>query len=123
MITGLVTPGREAVIPLTVRGPQGQARPVEAVIDTGFHGFLTLPAQLITDLALPFGTLARAALGDGSVVDIDVFEGAVVWDSQEREVVVLATESIPLVGMSMLSGYRLMLDVEDCGAVLIEAPT
>lgn len=121
MMTGQVTPNREAVIRVLVRGPRGQEAQVEAVIDTGFNGFLTLPAQLIADLALPFAGTTRAALGDGSEVQMDVFEATVLWDNQERGVVVLAAEGGTLVGMSMLSGYRVTLDVKDGGTVIIEA--
>ncbi len=121
MMTGLVTASGEAVIRVPVRGSRGQEILMEAMIDTGFTGFLTLPAQLIADLALPFATVTRALLGDGSAIDVDVFEGVVRWDDQERDVVVLAAEGGVLVGMSMLSGYRVTLDVEDGGSVLIEA--
>lgn len=107
MMTGLVTAGREAIVRVPLRGTRGQEVHVEAVIDTGFNGFLTLPARLIADLALPFATVARAVLGDGSEVDIEVYAGIVLWDNQERDVVVLAAEGGVLVGMSMLSGYRL----------------
>jgi predicted aspartyl protease len=51
MITGIVTGAREAVISLTVRGPNGQEQEIEAVIDTGFDGSLTLPLALITALS------------------------------------------------------------------------
>ena len=53
MITGIVTVAREAVISLTVRGPNGQEQEIEAVIDTGFDGSLTSPPALITALGLP----------------------------------------------------------------------
>ena len=38
MITGTVTAYREAIIRLSVRGPGGEEKTVEAVIDTGFAG-------------------------------------------------------------------------------------
>jgi len=43
MISGVVTGDRQAVIRLTVRGPTGQEQEIEAVIDTGFDGCLSLP--------------------------------------------------------------------------------
>ncbi len=43
MIAGVVTASRQAIIRLTVRGPEGQEQEIEAVIDTGFDGTLTLP--------------------------------------------------------------------------------
>jgi clan AA aspartic protease len=121
MITGLVTAEREAIIALTVRGFGGQEEPIEAVIDTGFNGFLTLPPPLISGLALPFAGVTRAELGDGSEVDIDVFAATVLWDSHERAVLILGAEGGPLLGMSLLSGYRVTLEVKDGGAVMIEA--
>lgn len=121
MISGVVTSNREAVIRVLVRGARGQEAQVEGVIDTGFTGFLTLPARLIATLALPFAGTTRAVLADGSEVPMDVFEATVIWDDQERGVVALATEGAGLVGMALLSGYRLTLDVEDGGPVSIEA--
>jgi clan AA aspartic protease len=121
MMRGLVTAEREAIIAVMVRGPNGQDEMIEAVIDTGFNGFLTLPAALIASLALPFVGVTRAALGDGHEVNIDVFEAMVLWDNQEREVLLLGAGGAPLVGMSLLSDYRLTLEVKDGGAVMIEA--
>ena len=43
MITGTVTAEREAVINLQVCDTSGQQYSIEAVIDTGFTGALTLP--------------------------------------------------------------------------------
>ena len=40
MIEGVVSAAREAVILLTVSGPAGVRREIEAIIDTGFGGFL-----------------------------------------------------------------------------------
>ena len=47
MITGIVTDRREAVIRLKVRGPTGQDQEIEAIIDTGFDGWLSLPSSII----------------------------------------------------------------------------
>jgi predicted aspartyl protease len=54
MITGIITAAREAVIRMVVRGPSGHEVTVDAVIDTGFTGWLTLPPALIGTLGLPF---------------------------------------------------------------------
>lgn len=121
MITGVVTPSREAVVQVMVRGAHGQDVSVDAVIDTGFTGFLTLSPTLIAMLGLAFFGTTRATLGDGSAVSIDVFEATVLWDNHVRLVTVLAAEGGALVGMSMLFGYRLILEGADGGAVQIEA--
>ncbi len=60
MITGVVTPDRLAVIRLTVRGPAGQEHEIEAILDTGFDGWLTLPPSLIVLLGLVWRQRGRA---------------------------------------------------------------
>jgi hypothetical protein len=59
---------REAVVRFQVLGPAGQGMAVEAAIDTGFDGYLTLPAGLVRDLDLPFLGTTTATLGDGNSV-------------------------------------------------------
>ena len=43
MISGEVTDLLEATLSLTVFGPDDQSESLDAIIDTGFTGFLTLP--------------------------------------------------------------------------------
>jgi len=52
VISGAVNASHEAVISLTVQGPSGLTRQIEAVIDTGFTGFLSLPLALLTELSI-----------------------------------------------------------------------
>lgn len=60
MITGIVTDRREAVIRLKVRGPTGQDQEIEAIIDTGFDGWLSLPSSIIAQLGLTWRQRGRA---------------------------------------------------------------
>ena len=62
MIQGVVNANLEAVVTLTLRGESGQEREIEAVIDTGFNGFLTLPTALVAQLGIPFAYMGRAIL-------------------------------------------------------------
>ena len=66
MIAGAVTTDREAVIRMVVRGPAGQEQGVEAVVDSGFDGWFSLPPALIALLELPWWRRGRALLADGN---------------------------------------------------------
>jgi clan AA aspartic protease len=120
MITGIVTVAREAVISLTVRGPNGQEQEIEAVIDTGFDGSLTLPLALITALGLPWRRRGRALLADGSDSVFDIYEAAVIWDGTARRVSVDEVDMMPLVGMSLLYGYELTVQIVEGGSVRLK---
>lgn len=121
MLTGHVTSDKEAVIPIEVLGAEGRIAQVEAGIDTGYNGFLTLPRTVIEDLGLTFVGPARAALGDGNEVRMDLFLAAVHWEDGPRDVLVLETEGGTLVGMALLGGCRVVMDVEEDGIVSIES--
>ena len=121
MILGAVNEAYEAVISLTLQGPSGQAREIEAVIDTGFTGFLSLPSALVTELELPFLTNESAMLADGSLVRFSVHDAMAFWDGQPKRVYVHLSDATPLVGMRMLDSYNLNIEVVDGGRVVIEA--
>jgi len=108
MMTGVVTPNRQAVIELTLRSTSGQVNTVEAIIDTGFNGFLTLPLPHIARSGFPYEGTVGAVLGDGREVALDIFAGTVVWDGQDRDVVVLGADGDVLVGMALLAGSRVI---------------
>jgi clan AA aspartic protease len=120
MITGIVTVAREAVISLTVRGPNGQEQEIEAVIDTGFDGSLTLPPALITTLGLPWRRRGRALLADGNESVFDIYEATVLWDGTARRASVDEVDVMPLVGMALLYGYELTMQIVEGGRVLLK---
>ena len=121
MIEGVVNAAYEAVVTLPLRGPEGQYREIDAVIDTGYNGFLTLPTPVVAELGLAFGGISRATLADGSVVAFDVYDVTVIWDGIARYVSANAADSTPLVGMSLLDMHDLSIRVRDGGRVLIQA--
>ena len=123
MITGGVSVNREAVIPLMVRGQDGQVRELEAVMDTGFNGYLTLPPALIAELGCPFVSRGSVILGDGRMEDMDIFAATVIWEGQARTVETDAADTDVLVGMSLIYGYDLRVRALDGGIVTIEKVT
>ena len=123
MIEGVVNSAYEAVIPLSLRGPAGQAQEVEAVVDTGFTGFVTLPPSLVAELGLVFMGTSEATLADGSEVSFDAYDVTVLWEGQPRDVLIDEADTTPLVGMLLLDSHNLNIDVEDGGRVVIQAKT
>ena len=77
MISGAVNAGLEATIRLEVLGADGQQR-VEAIIDTGLSGFLTLPPALITLLGLTWLAREPGILADGTVGLFYVYRATVI---------------------------------------------
>ena len=121
MIQGVVNAAYEAVVTLPLQDPNGRTRVIEAVVDTGYSGFLTLPTTLVTELGLTFAYMGQAFLANDAEVDFDVHYVTVLWDGQPRDIEADATGSTPLVGMLLLSGHNLNIDVEDGGRVVILA--
>ena len=120
MIQGQVTAHKQAAVPLQLVDQSGLLVDLQAFVDTGFSGFLTLPLGLITVLQFPYDRSSRFTLGDNSEIEAHLYTGKLLWDGPEREVAVLAAEGTPLVGMSLLEGYRLFVDVIAGGEVRIE---
>jgi clan AA aspartic protease len=111
----------EAVVSVSLHGPAGQAREIEAVIDTGYNGFLTLPTATVAELQLPFLGRSRATLANGAVETFNVHDATVLWDGQLRDIEADVMGSTPLVGMLLLDGHDLNIQVRDGGRVVIQA--
>lgn len=119
MIVGRVNSYLEAVVRFPLRGLRGEEQAVEAVIDTGFNGYLTLPPDLIAKFGLPFLRRSQAILGDGSAITFDIHEAVVLWDGQPLRIPVDAADTNPLLGMRLLYGNKLDLEAIEDGDVLV----
>jgi clan AA aspartic protease len=115
MIRGQVTAGREAIIPLQLKGTNDLECTLEAVIDTGFTEHLTLSQSWIAALKLPQLQINSLFLADESEVEVGLYRCSVVWDGQEIVIPVHSLEGSPLVGMSLLN-HLLVAEVTEGGA-------
>jgi len=119
MMTGTVNSDLEPLLWLTIHDAGDRARDVEAVIDTGLNGFLTLPPALIAALGLPWLCRQQGQLADGSFLTFDVHVLTVLWHGQPRAVEVEAADARPLLGMAMIRGSELRIQAVPGGSVTI----
>ncbi len=119
MIRGIVNARGEAVVRLKVRGPGGVESDVDAIVDSGFTASLTLPATMVTALGLARQSGSSAVLADGSVRQFDICAAEVAWGGTWRAVLVSAFGNDPLLGMRLLAGHKLVIEVVPGGLVEI----
>lgn len=120
-IWGAVSARPEAVLRLRVRGPAGAMAEFDAVIDTGYTGLLTLPTTAAESLGLVRSMGGQATLADGSARRFDTFAAELEWGDGWRSVVVSALGDEVLVGMRLLAGHELRVQVTPGGTVEVTA--
>ena len=111
MITGTVNAHREPIIRISVLDIHRQLHERDAILDTGFNGWLTLPPEFVASLDLSWQRMGTAILADGSQTLFDVYEATVLWDDQLITISVDEAASEPLLGMALMYGYELLLPV------------
>ena len=117
MITGIVNADLEAIIPISIFDFEGKVYTQNAIVDTGFNGWLSLPNDLITQLHLRWKRRGRAMLGDGSECVFNIYEAVVIWDGIHLTIPIDEADSEPLVGMSLMENYQLIVQVFEGGLV------
>lgn len=119
MMQGRVNQNFEPVIPIVVKN-HDKKQFIEAVIDTGFSGFLTLPPDIIQALDLTWKGRDIATLGDGNSCIFEVYIAEVIWDGKYLTVDINEAETTALIGMRLLQGYDLHIQIIENGYVTIE---
>jgi clan AA aspartic protease len=117
MITGIVNEEFEPIIPISFYDSDGNVYTQDTIVDTGFNGWLSLAPDLISQLNLKWKRRGRAILGDGSECVFNVYEAVLVWDGNLLTIPIDEADSEPLVGMSLMEGYQLMVQVFEGGHV------
>jgi clan AA aspartic protease len=112
--------GLQARMSILVRLEENLDTEIEFVVDTGFEGFLTLPPDRVAEFGLPYIAKIRANLADNSRITTNAYAMKIVWNSVERDVVVLATGRRPLIGTALLEDYHLSIDFFEGGTVLVD---
>ena len=121
MMQGFVNQNCEAMLPIVAGRDNKPTKMVEALIDTGFTGFLSLPLSIIESLGLTWIFSDSVTLGDGSEVIFQMYRATIIWDGAFKVVDVAASETEPLLGMGLLYGFKLQVEAVERGMVSIEA--
>lgn len=121
MISGTVTTNFDAIVPLTLVNEGGIQHDIEAIVDTGFNGWLSLPLDLIEEMEFSWTHIAWVLLADDSETPCDVYDGSVLWNEKSRRIPVDCGGETPLIGMRLLENHMLQVMVTPNGSVTIDA--
>ena len=120
MIRGRVSQLGQALVAIDVLDSNGQLQPVDAVLDTGFTGYLTLPPDSVRSLGLPFAGYRTFELANGESVEFSNYHAMVSWHGRLSDVLVVESDSVPLVGMDLIWNSRVRMEAWADGEVVIE---
>ena len=113
---------REPRLTIAISNGEGDAVPVEAVIDTGFTEFLSLPPSLIRTLGLERGQDMELSTAGGRVIKSPTYSATVDWHGSNRRIRVIALADRPLIGMSLLWNSDIAIAARAGGRVVVSEP-
>ena len=106
-------------IEIGVAGSDGVFKTLSVVVDTGFTGWLTLPPGLVQELGLQHQGIRSVTLADGHEARVELYAALISWNGQVLPRLVHQSDSVPLIGMYLMAGYHLAIDVRVGGAVTL----
>jgi len=110
MIKGEVTEALDPVIEIGLKDGETVSM-IEAIVDTGFSGYLCLSEQWVDKLDMSFGFVESYEMANGEIITRDVFRGVIRFNGQERGVdVILTTSDDTLIGASLFKEYLVAID-------------
>ena len=112
--------GLQPWIPVSLNATRGEGlRHYDAILDTGFTGFLVLPESVIAELGLTQRGFITLTQGNGEEHRFAFYVGYVSWRGERREIEVLQSIGQPLLGMELLENGHIAVDARDSGAVTV----
>ena len=103
MISGRLTEDRLPFVTLNLIDHNGVVHPVTFLVDTGYDGWLVLPPDIVKELALPpTGDANIVTVAGGASLEWANYRARLYWNGRVRDVVVLESDTMPLLGMAML---------------------
>ncbi|MYE40361.1 MAG: clan AA aspartic protease [Chloroflexi bacterium] len=121
MLNGRINDELQAWVSVEILDGAGGVHPVEVLLDTGFNGELALTSSVIRRLNLARGTPRFAELATGDTTLLPSYTATILWDGLPRSIQVVEADGERLLGMELLLGSRVTLDVTEGGPVTIDA--
>ncbi len=123
MIEGHVNSHRELVVPVRLLDANEHVHRSEAVVDTGFEGYLSLSPEQIRAMGLRFSQRIDMVVATGRTFEVNSYFAIAIWRGERRPIRVLEAENTPLIGTALLWGSLLTAEVIDNGAITIGSLT
>ncbi len=120
MITGYVNRHMEAIVAVDIIDHNGFRWRREVIVDTGFSGDLTLPAEFIHQLGLTLAGQVDATLADGQTVETNQYQATAVWDGEHVTVDMMESRNQFLLGTNLVEGRTLTVQMWAGGDVFID---
>ncbi|HEX5324673.1 MAG TPA: hypothetical protein VFW40_12870, partial [Capsulimonadaceae bacterium] len=100
----------------------GRTRPleIEFVLDTGFDGELSLPSHLAQLIDSEIAGTQSVQLADGRIASSPYYAIEIDWMDELRLTEVLLLEGNPLLGIELLKGHLLQIEISEGGEVSAE---
>jgi len=123
-IRGSLDSSRSPVVTIAVSAPSGPSTSFDAVIDTGFTGFVQVPEPHAQELGLTPRTASEMQYPDGRIESIPLAWGSVTLagEVQDRFVHIQHGSDEVIVGVEFLRRFRktLVLSIADGTVLLID---
>ena len=87
----------------------GSRHKVPFIFDTGFSERLSLPPRTIAALGYLQSSKDDITLGDGQEIEVQIYNGRVIWDGQEMDVPIHSLDGDALLGMQQAEGYTITI--------------
>ncbi len=119
MMQGIVD-GLVARMAVKIRGSDNRFHTIDAIVDTGFDGWLAMPPNSLETLGASWASEGRGILADGSHSRFDIYAVRIMWHGRSRTIPLYELGTEILIGMALLTGSEINLKVRPGGKVTIK---
>ncbi len=119
ILRGIVNSDLEPRLNLRLRGQEGLLYVVDALVDTGYSGEISLLISVAERLGSVRGLGGRIVLADGTSITYDSYNVDFEWLGSYRRVTASAMGDDVVIGMGLLYRHALMIEATVGGAVTI----